>query len=118
MWDILVEDVALEIVHCIDLSDYTAEDIDDLGDDLMALEDEVWKKVKVLSECDERWSDFNWYDFELREKLCEAVMKYEGCDFAMLSDIFIHKDKTIYTLFKLAFDTACDDIIKEIEEAE
>jgi hypothetical protein len=45
-------------------------------------------------------------------------MKYEGCDFAMLSDIFIHKDKTIYTLFKLAFDTACDDIIKEIEEAE
>ena len=115
MWDILVEEVGFKIEQSIDLSKYTAEDVDDLGDDLLALEDEVWEKIDVLNTYDETWSNFDWYNFELREKLCDAVAKYEGYDFAMLSDCFIHKDKAAHMLFKLAFDTACDDILAEKE---
>ena len=90
----------------INFEAYDLSNIDDLGDDMLMLEDDLREDILPNS-------DFDWYAKDGRKKLCEAVMKYEGCDFAMLSDALIDEDKTARLIFRLVFDEVCDDLFED-----
>ena len=90
----------------INFEAYDLSNIDDLGDDMLMLEDDLREDILPNS-------DFDWYAEDGRKKLCKAVFKYHGCDYAMLSDTLISEDKTATLIFKLVFDEVCDDLFKD-----
>lgn len=110
----LYERLIDEIRDCINFENYDLSNIDDLGDDMLALEDNLMEDILCNN-------DFDWYnDKDSREKLCEAVMRYEGVTFDKLSEALRNEDKAAELIFKLIFDEVChelfEDYVTELKE--
>lgn len=110
----LYELILDQMKDSINFEAYDLSNIDDLGDEMLMLEEDL--KEDIL--CNH---DFNWYTEDCRKKLCEAVMRYEGATFSNLSDALENEDKAAELIFKLIFDEVCDDLfedyVTELKEA-
>ena len=98
--------IADEMKECINFEAFDLSNIDDLGDEMLAVEDGLREDILFNN-------DFNWYEEDGRKKLCESVMHYEGATFAKLSEALKDEDKTADLIFELIFDEVCNDLLAD-----